>query len=56
MTKKEKIDKNLKKREKEKDKLFKLMINNESKSSVREQFIRFKEAHTQALEAYQDAA
>ena len=56
MDKEQKIKETLKERAKEKETLFKMMFSNESKSSVREQFIKFEKAHHKALEAYKDVA
>ena len=51
-----KIEQALKEREQEKEKLFKLMISNESKQKVQEQFIKFEKANSKALEVYKDVA
>ena len=56
MDKKTKIKEKLKERTREREKLFNLMLSNESKEKVKEQFAVFEKAHKDALEVYKDAA
>ena len=55
-TENRKIEEVLKEREQAKEKLFKLMISNESKQKVQEQFIKFEKANNKALEVYKNVA
>ncbi len=44
------------KRDVEKDKLFKMMLNNKNQAEVKEQFKEFEKAHKDAIEAYKNAS
>ena len=56
MSEKKELKEELELREREKEKLFRLMFANESKEKVKEQFKKFEKAHNKALEAYKNAS
>ena len=56
MNEKKELKEELELREREKEKLFSMMLSNKRKKEVKEQFKKFEKAHNKALEAYKDVA